>query len=217
MSLFEIQNITYRYSEEEPAVFEDFSLSVEKGQCLVLHGDNGCGKTTLFRLISGLAFPEKGQIIFDGIEINQKYLNDNYNSRGYHKRVGMLFQNPDVMLFCSKVYDEIAFGPRQMGLSEDEVRKRVSDCMEMLSITDLSDKAPYHLSGGQKKRVALASVIALNPEIYILDEPFAGLDKSGREWMLGFLEKLKEAGKTLLIATHEETIIDAIQSTVLEL
>ena len=116
--------------------------------------------------------------------------------------MGYLFQNPDVMLFNGTVYDEIAFGPRQMGLKEGEVKKRTEDCIKLFSLQELSGKAPYHLSGGQKKRTALAAVMALNPEVLILDEPFAGLDQKSQDKLMAFLSDLKKAGKTILIATH---------------
>jgi cobalt/nickel transport system ATP-binding protein len=111
------------------------------------------------------------------------------------------------MLFNSSVYDEVAFGPRQMGLSDEEVNERVKDCLKLFGIEDLADKVPYHLSGGQKKWVALASVIALNPEVLVLDEPFAGLDRKKEAWLVDFLGELKAAGKTLIIATHKVDII----------
>jgi cobalt/nickel transport system ATP-binding protein len=154
--------------------------------------------------LNGLSFPVKGKFFFDGVQITEKYLNDNANSKLFHKRIGYLFQNPDIMLFNGRTYDEVAFGPRQMGLSDDEVKKRTLDCMELFSITDLADKAPYHLSGGQKKRVALASVMALNPEVLVLDEPFAGLDRTTSEFLNKFLSELKSNGKTIIITAHED-------------
>jgi cobalt/nickel transport system ATP-binding protein len=114
------------------------------------------------------------------------------------------------MLFNGRTYDEVAFGPRQMGLYDDEVKKRTLDCMELFSITDLADKAPYHLSGGQKKRVALASVMALNPEVLVLDEPFAGLDRTTSEFLNKFLSELKSNGKTIIITAHEDAFDSGI-------
>jgi cobalt/nickel transport system ATP-binding protein len=156
--------------------------------------------------LNGLSFPNEGSYTFDGIEITREYLKNNVNAKRFHKRIGYLFQNPDIMLFNGKVYDEIAFGPRQMGLSDTEVDKRTRDCLELFGITDLADKAPYHLSGGQKKKVALAAVMALNPDVIILDEPFSGLDKKTQDFLVRFLGELKSTGKTLIIATHEEEI-----------
>ncbi|MBQ6496036.1 MAG: ABC transporter ATP-binding protein [Firmicutes bacterium] len=202
MNLIELNNITFRYNNDETPVLEDFSMSVVRGSCVIVEGDNGSGKTTLFRILTGLSFPEKGSYIFDGAEITKNYLKDNEMSKLFHKKIGFLFQSPDVMLFNPRVYDEIAFGPRQMGLSDQEVEARVEDCLEIFGLRELTDKAPYHLSGGQKKKVALASVMSLNPDVLILDEPYAGLDKKTQNWLTQFLKELKAAGKTLLIATH---------------
>lgn len=217
MSIIVLENISFRYDENEAFVFRGFSLSVEAGECRIIEGDNGSGKTTLFRILNGLSFPQEGRYLFDGTQIDRKFLKNNANAKRFHKKIGVLFQNPDIMLFNAKVYDEIAFGPRQMGLDDPEVETIVKDCMDLFGIADLSDKAPYHLSGGQKKRVALAAVMALNPEVLILDEPYAGLDQKGREWLTGFLAELKAAGKTLIIATHQREMTASFADKYLDL
>jgi cobalt/nickel transport system ATP-binding protein len=217
MSLIELKQISFSYSGEQPWVLDELSLQLETGTCLVVKGDNGSGKSTLFRILNGLSFPQEGAYFFDGVEITENYLHRNENAKRFHKRIGYLFQNPDTMLFCGRTYDEVAFGPRQMGLNDAEVDRRTRDCMELFSISALADKAPYHLSGGQKKRVALASVVALNPDVLILDEPFAGLDKKTQRFLLDFLAEMKANHKTLLIATHEEKIMEALADRVLEL
>lgn len=206
MGFMELRNIAFRYAEEEPCVFEDFSMSVEEGTFLLVEGDNGSGKTTLFRILNGLSFPERGSYLFDGIEVTQKYLKNNTDAKRFHKRIGYLFQNPDIMLFNARVYDEIAFGPRQMGLADAEVDARVKDCLELFDLAKLSDKAPYHLSGGQKRKTAMAAVMALNPEVVILDEPYAGLDRKSQDTLTHFLGELKNAGKTLIVATHNSDL-----------
>ena len=217
MSFIELKNISYSYPDDDKKIFEHFSMNVESGECLIIRGDNGSGKTTLFRILNGLAIPQSGSYIFDDTDINHKFLKDNQNSKRFHKRIGYLFQNPDIMLFNGKVYNEIAFGPRQMGWNEDAVKKRTEDCMELLGITELADKAPYHLSGGQKKKVALAAILALNPDLLILDEPFAGLDKNAKEFLIKFLIEWKASGKTLIIATHDDRLTEVLADRVLEL
>lgn len=202
MNIIELSNVTFSYNQAEGTVIKDLSLQVEIGSCLVVEGQNGSGKTTLFRILNGLSFPQKGSYIFNNVSITEEYLKDNRNSKSFHKQIGYLFQNPDIMLFNASVYDEIAFGPRQMGLSDEEIDIRTRDCMKLFGIENLSDKAPYHLSGGQKKRVAFAAIMSLNPDVLILDEPFAGLDNRTTEWMMSFLKELKISGKTLIIATH---------------
>lgn len=215
--LIELDHITFSYSPEEEPVLKDFSLQIEEGSCLILRGDNGSGKTTLFRILNGLSFPEKGSYRLDGTEITAAYLKKNADAKRFHKKIGYLFQNPDLMLFNATVYDEIAFGPRQMGLEENEVDQRVQDCMKLFEISELSGKAPYHLSGGQKKRVAFAAVMTLNPEILVLDEPFAGLDRKTISWMKSFFEELKQSGKTLIIATHDDNLPEGLSDQVVDL
>lgn len=201
MGFVSLKNITFSYDNKE-TVFSNFNMEIEKGGFCIVEGENGSGKTTLFRILNGLSFPQNGKYIFDGQEITNKYLSDNKNMKYFHKRIGYLFQNPDIMLFNNNVYEEIAFGPRQMKLSENEIKKRVSDCMAMFGLEKLADKASYHLSGGQKKRVALASVLSLNPEVLTLDEPFDSLDKKNKEVLLEILKDLKENGKTIILASH---------------
>ena len=213
----ELDRITFSYSQDEEPVLKEFSMQATQGSCVILRGDNGSGKTTIFRILNGLSFPEKGSYRFNGTEITKDYLKKNENAKRFHKQVGYLFQNPDLMLFNTTVYDEIAFGPRQMGLGDAEVDRRVQDCMMLFEISELAGKAPYHLSGGQKKRVAFAAVMALNPEVLILDEPFAGLDRKTISWMKTFFAELKQNGKTLLIATHDENLPEVLSDQVIDL
>lgn len=217
MPLIELDNITFSYTPEEPPVLRDFSLSVEAGDCLVVTGDNGAGKTTLFRVLNGLSFPQKGVYRFDGTEITAAWLKKQANAKGFHKRIGYLFQDPEVMLFNASVRDEVAFGPRQLGLAEAEVEARVRDCLALFGLEPLADKAPYRLSGGQKKQVALAAVLALNPEGLVLDEPLAGLDRRARGRLLELLTELRAAGKTLIAATHDEALRAALGARIVEL
>jgi len=213
----ELDRVTFSYSPDEDPVLKEFSMQIEQGSCVILRGDNGSGKTTVFRILNGLSFPEKGSYRFNGTEITKEYLKKNEHAKRFHKQIGYLFQNPDLMLFNATVYDEIAFGPRQMGLEETEVEQRVKDCMKLFEVSELSGKAPYHLSGGQKKRVAFAAVMALNPEVLILDEPFAGLDRKTISWMKTFFGELKQNGKTLLIATHDENLPEGLSDQVVDL
>lgn len=210
MSLIELDRITFAYEKEDTPVLRDFSLTVEAGECLALLGDNGAGKTTLFRILNGLSFPQSGTYSFDGTRIDRAFLKKQQNAKAFHKRIGYLFQNPDVMLFNATVYDEIAFGPRQLGLSREETDRRVRDCMAIFGLEPLADKAPYHLSGGQKKKTALAAVLSLSPEVLILDEPFAGLDRKTQDLLLDLLRELKTAGKTLILATHSPVLTEVL-------
>ena len=210
MGYIQLDNISFRYSQQEPYILNGFCFSAEKGECLIVRGDNGAGKTTLFRILTGLSFPEKGEYCFDGVKITKDYLKNNKNSKLFHKKIGYLFQNPDIMLFNSTVRDEIAFGPRQMGLTEHEISKRVNSLLELFNLENLAGKAPYHLSEGQKKRVALAAVMSLNPDVLILDEPDAGLDSKTQAFLTDFFGELKSAGKTLIAACHSEQTVSLL-------
>ena len=216
MNIIELKNIYFEYEEGEP-VLNGLDLSLGAGECLLVLGDNGSGKTTLFRVLNGLSFPSKGEYLFKGVAITADHLKDNSQAKRFHKDIGYLFQNTDTMLFNSRVYDEVAFGPRQMGLTDSEVDQRVMDCLRLFDIEALKEKVPYHLSGGQKKMVALASVMALNPEVLVLDEPFAGLDQKRQEHLISFLKELKASGKTLIIATHKEDLLEDLADKELEL
>ncbi|MCH5343427.1 MAG: ABC transporter ATP-binding protein [Acetatifactor sp.] len=200
--MIELDRVCFAYDGQ--IALRYVSLCVCKRECVALMGDNGCGKSTLLKLVNGLIFPEEGRFFFHGREITEETLKDSRFSKWFHQKMGFVFQNSDIQLFCGSVWEEIAFGPRQMGLSEEEVVVRVEDVISLLKLEKLRDRAPYHLSGGEKRKTALACILSMNPEVLVLDEPLAGLDRRTREWLTDFLMELKEAGKTLLISTHDE-------------
>lgn len=204
MAFIELKNISFKYEDDSKSVFEGFDFCVERGELRHIPWGNGKGKSTLFKILNGLLFPSEGTYTLNGQVIDRKVLKDEKNLKYFHKHVGFLFQNVDSMLFNPTVYDEVAFGPRQMGLSEEEVDKRTKDCLSLLEIEDLSERSPYHLSGGQKKKVAFASVLALNPTVYVLDEPFNDLDDEARELFKRIIKNLNGAGKTIIFAGHGE-------------
>lgn len=196
---FEVNDLTFGYSKKN--VLQDVSFNVDDNEYLCLMGPNGSGKSTLMQIISGFLKPVSGSIAFEGKQLND-WLNNDIGKKNYHQKVGILFQNVDIQLFNSSVYEEIAFGPKQMGLSADEIDERVNDCLNLLGIQDLKERVPYHLSGGEKRKVALASVLALNPEVILLDEPLVGLTEASRNEFLHLFEKLHQNGKTLIMITH---------------
>lgn len=213
--LIRLEHVSYHY-EEIPAL-ADLSCSISKGECIGIAGDNGCGKTTLLKLLNGLLFPDHGSWTFLGQEINASSMKNQKVARTLHASIGYVFQSPEVQLFCSSVEEEIAFGPRQLGLSQAEVKKRTDDVMKMIGLENLASRPPYHLSGGEQKKTALACVLSMNPEVLILDEPLNGLDRKSREWILSFLTQWKHAGKTLLISSHDETLLRLIPERIIEL
>ncbi len=208
--MIEISNVTYSYSGI-PAL-KDINLNISKGEAVALMGPNGSGKSTILKLINGIISPDSGSYKFNGEEITRKKLQDAKFSKAFHQKIGFVFQNSDTQLFCADVYDEIAFGPRQMGLDEAEVDKRVNDCLELLGIHNFKNRPPYHLSGGEKRKVAVACVLALNPEVLVLDEPMNGLDPRTQRWLVEFLVKLNKAGKTLITSTHNLELVQEISS-----
>ena len=202
--MIELKNVSFSYPDGVRAL-QDLDLTLERGASVALLGPNGCGKTTLLRLLNGLIFPSSGEYRFNGDLIDRSALKDATFSKQFHRRVGYVFQNVDAQLFCGSVEDEIAFGPRQMGLDEAEISRRVDDCLELLQISPLRRRAPYALSGGEKRRVAFACVLALNPDALTMDEPLAGLDVGTQRRLLDFLVGLRRAKKTLIFATHSES------------
>jgi cobalt/nickel transport system ATP-binding protein len=208
--MIEIKNVTYSYLDI--IALNNINLEIKPGEAVALMGANGCGKSTLLKLINGIISPERGSYRFDGEEITHKKLQDNKFSKQLHQRIGFVFQNSDTQLFCSSVFEEIAFGPRQMGLDELEVTKRVKDCLKLLNIENFESRIPYHLSGGEKRKVAIACVMSLNPDVLVLDEPMNGLDPKTQRWLVEFLVKLNKAGKTLIISTHNLELVHEIST-----
>jgi cobalt/nickel transport system ATP-binding protein len=200
--MINMNNVSYYYDQNILAL-RNIDLQVQEGEAIALIGVNGCGKSTLMKLINGLISPQEGKYFFEGEEITYKKLQNEGFSKNFHKKVGFVFQNSEVQLFCSNVYDEIAFGPRQMGMSEKEVDKRVNDTLKLLKIQELRNRQPYHLSGGEKKKVAIATVVVLNPDVYIFDEPMNGLDPKTKRFLKEFMVNINNAGKTIICSTHD--------------
>lgn len=212
--IINLSHISYNY--EEVSALNDISLEIYAGELIFFTGPNGCGKSTLFKLLNGLIFPTKGEYYFDNKKIDKNTLQDNIFAKNFHKRIGYIFQNPDVQLFNATVYDEIAFGPRQMNLNEEIIHQRVNELLIYLNIQHLQDRPPYHLSGGEQKKVALAAILALNPDVLIIDEPLNGLDNKTRQWFKEFLMDFIKANKTILISTHEQELLSLPHSRIIK-
>ena len=212
--IINLSHISYNY--EEVSALNDISLEIYAGELIFFTGPNGCGKSTLFKLLNGLIFPTKGEYYFDNKKIDKNTLQDNIFAKNFHKRIGYIFQNPDVQLFNATLYDEIAFGPRQMNLDEEIIHQRVNELLIYLNIQHLQDRPPYHLSGGEQKKVALAAILALNPDILMIDEPLNGLDNKTRQWFKEFLIDFIKANKTILISTHEQELLSLPHSRIIK-
>ncbi len=208
--MIELKDVCFSYSDM--IALDHINLSIKTGEAIALMGANGCGKSTLLKLLNGIISPDSGSYWFHGEEVTHKKLQDEKISKLLHQKIGFVFQNSDTQLFCSSVYDEVAFGPRQMGLEESEVEHRVNDCLVLLGIQEFRNRIPYHLSGGEKRKVAIACVLSLNPEVLVLDEPMNGLDPKTQRWLVDFLKKLNKAGKTLITSTHNLELVHEISN-----
>jgi cobalt/nickel transport system ATP-binding protein len=214
--IFELKDASFSYHASIPAL-SSISLTVCQGESLVILGSNGSGKSTLLQLMDGLIFPTSGVIsAFEEILTEEKLETDSFR-HFFRSRVGFVFQNPDIQLFCPTVFDEIAFGPLQLDLPNSEVLRRVEDVLAMLGISSLRDRTPNQLSGGEKKKVAIASILSLNPQVLLMDEPTNSLDLRTRHWLIGLINELRKAGKTIVMTTHDISLIERISSRVLVL
>ena len=198
--MIQLDDVCFAYDDRP--ILSHLTETIEPGQAVLLSGPNGSGKSTLLRLLNGLIFPQQGTYTFDGTVITAGKMRDHAYSKWFHQRLGYVWQNPDSQLFCSSVREELAFGPIQMGLKPEEIHQRVDDALELLGLTRLASRPPYTLSGGEKKRTAIASILTMNPQVWTMDEPESYLDADGLAWLEDFLPSLKAAGKTLIIATH---------------
>ena len=203
MAVIRTEHLSHVYSEGTPFVkmaIQDVNLSIEEGEMVGVIGHTGSGKSTLIQHLNGLLKPTSGKIYIDGEDMWA----DKAKLREIRFKVGLVFQYPEYQLFEETVYRDIAFGPKNMGLSEEEVDKRARQAAAFVNVTEeMMNKSPFELSGGQKRRVAIAGVLAMNPKVLILDEPTAGLDPKGRDRILGQIQEYQQDQKnTVLIVSH---------------
>ena len=216
MSFIAIKNVSFGYGHKTPfevQALKDVSFTVEKGEFVSVIGHTGSGKSTLMQMLNGLIKPEQGEILLDGKNINQ-----NKKSIGEARfKVGLCFQYPEYQLFGETCFEDIAFGPRNMGLSEDEVKERVFRAVSFVKLKkEYLEKSPFDLSGGQKRRCAIAGVMAMFPEVLILDEPTAGLDPAGRVSILDMISDYrKQTGATVFLVTHSMEIAAQMSDRIL--
>lgn len=194
--MIELRDVTFRWPGEA-VLLQHISLHVRRGEKLVLLGANGCGKSTLLKLMNGLLEPEQGSVLWQGEPVTRAALRQKQRAVAFRRNCVLLFQHPEAMLFNPTVRDELAYGPRQLGLPD--VDARVGKWAEELGLTPLLDKPPFLLSGGQKQKLALGCLLALDPELLLLDEPTASLDPATVGWLV---DTLVESDKTMVIATH---------------
>jgi cobalt/nickel transport system ATP-binding protein len=213
-TIFDLRNVSYIYMDKFEAL-KDVNLVMNSGEQIAIMGANGSGKSTLLSILNALIYPTAGELYAFGNAVKEEAftsLEDNEFGSYFRKKVGFLFQNADVQLFSSTVFDEIAFGPLQLSLPKEEVKKRTDAVMAMMGISALRDRAPHTLSGGEKKKVCIASILSVNPDVLLLDEPTAGLDPRTQLWLIELLQDLAKAGKTIITATHDLDIIEQIST-----
>jgi cobalt/nickel transport system ATP-binding protein len=200
--VLDIKNLCHRYPHLSENALDNINLKIHKGERVAVLGANGAGKSTLFKHLNGILKPLSGEVLVKGEKITRK------NVRACRETVGIVFQDPDDQVLAPSVEEDVAFGPINMGLSRAEVETRVKEALEMVGLSGFEDRAPHHLSGGQKKLVAIAGILAMRPEVIVLDEPTAGLDPLSSTRVLDLIMKMnRELGITLLLSTHDVDLV----------
>jgi biotin transport system ATP-binding protein len=200
MNIIEIRNLSHRTADGK-RILTHIDLEVKAGEFIVLAGANGSGKTSLLRHLNGLLFPSEGSVTIDGVPV----LEDLKRAR---KRVGMIFQDADSQIVGETVFDDAAFGPENLGLDQDEVHERVNRTLDTVGLSHLKDQRPHLLSGGEKRRLAVAGILTMAPKVVVFDEPFSNLDYPGTRQVLAQMAALKQSGHTMMVATHNlETVV----------
>lgn len=194
--ILSVQHLMYEYQSGKP-VLQDVSISIGKGEKIAVMGSNGAGKSTFFLHLNGVLQAENGEIFFHGDKIGKK------NLKELHKHVGFVFQDADSQIIASSVQAEVAFGPMNLRLSREEIKDRVNQALDYMDLQEYKERPPHYLSGGEKKRVSIADIIAMKSEVVLFDEPTAALDPLSAEMLEEVLEKLHQEGKTLLVSTHD--------------
>jgi cobalt/nickel transport system ATP-binding protein len=195
------ENVSFQYPDKNFKM-QNLNMEILPGRKYAICGQNGSGKTTLLRLLMGLETVDNGTIIVDGLHLNKK------NLKFIRQKLGFVFQNPDSQVFSASVFEDVAFGPRNMGFTSEEVENHVQGALEKVNMLEYRDRSPYLLSYGQKKRIAIAGVLAMDPSIIILDEPFTNLDFPSRISLMQLLDyEVRDRGKTIIFATHSRKFI----------
>ncbi len=210
--IFQVSDITFSYNNQ--VALKDVNLTVQPGERIAILGANGSGKSTLLKILDGLYFPQTGEVCAFGELLSEQAFQDEVRAFDFRRRVGLVFQDPEVQLFSPTVWDEVTFAPLHLGLPRAEVIERSEWVMDLVGITKLRDRAPHRLSGGEKKKVALASILSLRPDVWLLDEPTASLDPRSQSRLLDFIGELTKQGKTIITATHDLDIVEEIADRV---
>ena len=208
-----LKNIDYSYYGKIPAL-KNINLSVKKGEMVAIIGLNGSGKSTLLHIINALIFPDSGELFFKGNPVSEKSLANKSFGNELRMSMGFIFQNPEIQLFCPTVFDELLFAPLQLNIPLEAAEERASQTLSFLGIEYLKDRSVLMLSGGEKKKVAIGSVLTMNPDILLIDEPLSSLDPKTQTFFIDLLLQLNNGGKTIVFTTHHLDLIDHLQPRV---
>ena len=196
----EVQNLSFRYPDKTLAL-QNVSFTIKSGECVGLIGPNGAGKSTLFQILMGFLEPTQGTIHILNQELNKK------TKKQIRKKIGLVFQDPNDQLFSPTLWEDVAFGPFNLGYSRDEINRRVEKTLESLGMATLKNKAPHYLSFGEKKKAAIATILSMDPEIIFLDEPFSNLDPESYTDILQIVQAYRKKGLTIVVATHDVDVL----------
>jgi cobalt/nickel transport system ATP-binding protein len=211
--VLEAHDVSFAYDGAQAAL-DHVSLKITAQESVTIVGANGSGKSTLLKILDGLYFPTTGAVEAWGQPLTEEALRQDEFNFSFRRRVGLVFQDADVQLFSASVLDELAFAPLQLGLARTEVSQRVDAALAALRIEKLRDRPPHRLSGGEKRRVALASLLTLQPDVWLLDEPTAGLDPRSQSWLIEFILEQHRLGKTVITATHDLGLVEEIATKI---
>ena len=212
--VFELKDVYFSYLGKYPAL-SGVDIRIEKGQEVAFIGANGSGKSTLLHMLDGLIFPDRGTIAALGKELSEKVFGDQEFSRNFRMKVGLVFQNPDIQLFCPTVKEDILFGPLHLGMDKRRIERSFERVGELMDVVKLLDRSPHQLSLGEKKRVAIASVLVMEPEVILLDEPTASLDPRTSRHLIDAIARLGGEGRTVIISTQDIHIVSEVADRVI--
>jgi len=212
--IYEARDLDYHYPGGIVAL-KQICFNIKEGELVALVGANGCGKSTLLKLLDGLLFPSSGELLAFGAKLSEKVLETGNLAAEFRRRVGLVFQDPDVQLFSPTVWDEVTFGPLQLGISRDEIVSRANESLELLNITELKERPPYLLSGGEKKKVSLACVLSMRPQVLLLDEPTTGLDPWSQGNLIDFLLQWAGKDKALVFSTQDLDVVEEVATRII--